>query len=183
VLVRNRRGGNRGGVELSPEYTWYVKVHGGTWNTILDLSGLRISGIELDSGAGNVSCTLPRPTGVVPIRVNSGIVGVSFRRPRDAAVHATISSGSAKVRLDERPIRAVTSDMQWETPGAFGSDNRYELTVYSGCVRVTMDASAPEVPQPPRLSAPSDAGDDPAGRLDQGVRLILDGIEKRLSRR
>jgi TetR/AcrR family tetracycline transcriptional repressor len=182
VLVRNRRGGNRGGVELSPEYAWYIKVHGGTWNTVLDLSGLRISGIELDSGAGNVNCTLPTPVGVVPIRVNSGIVGVTLRRPRGAAVHATISSGSAKVRLDDRPIRAVTADVHWDTPGAVASPDRYDLAVYSGCVRVTMDASAPEIPQQPRPSARSDVIDQPAARLEQGVSLILDGIEKRLAR-
>ncbi len=39
VLVKNRRGGDHGAVELSPNYTWYFKIHGGTWNTVLDLSG------------------------------------------------------------------------------------------------------------------------------------------------
>jgi hypothetical protein len=77
----------------------------------------------------------------------------------------------------------VTSDVHWNTPGALGSQDRYDLAVYSGCVRVTLDASAPDGPQPPRPSAPSDAADEPAGRLEQGVSLILDGIEKRLTRR
>ena len=182
VLVRNRRGGNRGGVELSPAYTWHIKVHGGTWNTALDLGGLRVSGVELDSGAGNVSCTLPAPIGVVPIRVNSGIVGVTLHRPRGAAVHATVSSGSAKVRLDDRLIRAVGPDVHWDAPGAAGSADRYDLTVCSGCVRVTMDTSAPGGPPPPRSTAAPDAGGDSAERRDQGVSLILDGIESRLSR-
>ncbi len=93
VLVKNRRGGDHGAVELSPNYTWYFKIHGGTWNTVLDLSGLRISGIELDSGVGNLTCTLPAPVGVVPIRVNSGIVGVTLHRPRTSAVHAALSPG------------------------------------------------------------------------------------------
>lgn len=181
VLVRNRRGGNRGAVELNSGYTWYIKIHGATWNTTLDLSGLRISGIELDSGAGKVTCTLPAPIGVVPIRVNSGIVGVTFHRPRNTAVHATVSSGSVKVRLDERTIRAVPSDVHWDTPGALRSDDRYDLTVYSGCVRVTMDASAPAAPRPSRASAPPREGEAPTRRMDQGVALILDGIEKRLS--
>src|SRR5207302_1020096 len=94
VVVNNRRSGNRGAVELNTEYTWYIKVHGGTWNTVLDLSGLRLSGIELDSGAGKLTCTLPAPSGIVPIRVNSGLVGVTFHRPANAAVHATVSAGS-----------------------------------------------------------------------------------------
>jgi AcrR family transcriptional regulator len=181
VLVKNRRGGDHGAVELSPDYTWYFKVHGGTWNIELDLSGLRISGIELDSGTGNVSCTLPAPSGAVPIRVNSGIVGVTLHRPRDTAVRATVSSGSVKVRFDDKPIRAMASDVTWETPGAMRNTDRYDLTVYSGCARVTMDASAstgPQVPSPPAASASADAS---VRRQDQGVSLILDGIEQRLS--
>jgi TetR/AcrR family transcriptional regulator, tetracycline repressor protein len=183
VELRPRRGGNRGGVELSRQHAWNIKVHGGTWNTVLDLSGLRVTGIELDSGAGNVSCILPAPVGVVPIRVNSGIVGVTLRRPRDTAVHAIVSSGSAKVRLDDRPIRAVTADVQWETPGALLAADRYDLTVYSGCVRVTLDASAPGGARPARPSPAADRADASGAPAQQGVGLILDGIERRLTRR
>ncbi|HSP65977.1 MAG TPA: TetR family transcriptional regulator [Candidatus Deferrimicrobium sp.] len=188
VVVRNRRGGNRGGVELNRDYTWNVKVHGGTWNTSLDLSGLRLSGVELDSGAGNVRCTLPRPLGVVPIRVNSGLVNVSFSRPRDAAVRATVSSGSAKVRLDGKTVRSVAADVHWETQGASASADRYELAVFSGSVRVTMDASAPPIANaatPPGAEAPPAAEPEPAQPVlpsGQGVGLLLDGIEKRLAR-
>jgi TetR/AcrR family tetracycline transcriptional repressor len=180
VLVKNRRGGDHGAVELSPDHTWYFKIHGGTWNTVIDLSGLTVSGIELDSGASNVTCTLPAPKGVVPIRVNSGIVGVTLHRPRTTAVHAALSSGSVKVRMDDKPIRALTSDVQWETPGAIRNPDRYELTVYSGCVRVTMDTAAP-AGAPVTKSPPSGTGDASTWRADEGVSLILDGIEKRLS--
>jgi AcrR family transcriptional regulator len=180
VLVKNRRGGDHGAVELSPDYTWYFKVHGGTWNIVLDLSDLRVSGVELDSGTGNVTCTLPAPIGAVPIRVNSGIVGVTLHRPRDAAVRATVSSGSVKVRFDDKPIRVMASDLNWETPGATRSNDRYDLNVYSGCVRVTMDASAAIVPHAPSPPPTSDSGDVATWRADEGVSLILDGIEHRL---
>lgn len=52
--------------------------------------------------------------------------------------------------------------------------DRYDLTVYSGCVRVTMDAAAPPVPG----ALPADAtgvGDPSTWRADQGVSLVLDG--------
>ena len=181
VLVKNRRGGDHGAVELSPNYTWYFKIHGGTWNTVLDLSGLRISGIELDSGVGNVTCTLPAPVGVVPIRVNSGIVGVTLHRPRNTAVHAAISQGSVRVRLDDKAIR-LPQDVQWDTPGAMQATDRYDLTVYSGCVRVTLDADAPAVTGAPPSKAPT-GGHQSTWRADQGISLVLDGIEKRLGDR
>ena len=181
VLVKNRRGGDHGAVELSPNYTWYFKIHGGTWNTVLDLSGLRISGIELDSGAGNVTCTLPAPMGVVPIRVNSGIVGVTLHRPANTAAHAMVAPGSVKVRLDDKPIRAVKSDTLWDSSTPMRRDDRYDLAVYSGCVRVTLDTAAPVTRS--TAPAPGSADVDAAWRADQGVSLVLDGIEKRLTDR
>ncbi len=57
--------------------------------------------------------------------------------------------------------------------------NRYDLTVSSGCVRVTMDAAAPPVPGAPP-SAASGADDPSTWRADQGISLVLDGIAKRL---
>jgi TetR/AcrR family transcriptional regulator, tetracycline repressor protein len=181
VLVNNRKGGNHGAVELSPNYTWYFKIHGGTWNTVLDLSGLRVSGMELDSGAGNLTCTLPAPVGVVPIRINSGVLGVGLHRPPNTGARAMLSSGSVTIRLDGKLFRAVTSDVQWDSTMPAPREGRYDLTVCSGCVRVTMDAAAP-VKRP--AVPPSESGsDDSKWRADQGVSLVLDGIEKRLSER
>ncbi|HEX6539210.1 MAG TPA: TetR family transcriptional regulator [Candidatus Dormibacteraeota bacterium] len=185
VIVKGRRGGDRGAVLLNPRYTWYIKVHGGTWNNVLDLSGLRVSGMELDSGAGNVICTLPAPIGVVPLKVNSGLVGVQLHRPAGAAVHALVSSGSVKVRFDGTAIKVTAMDIEWETPGGAASRDRYELTVHSGCVKVSMDDRAPSVPVPPAPPARSEP-QPPAAAVSPEpadiTALILDGIEQRLTR-
>lgn len=183
VVVHNRRGGNRGAVELSRDYTWHIKVHGGSWNNTLDLTGLRISGVELDSGAGKLTCTLPAPYGVVPLRVNSGNLNVTLRRPSGTAARATVSTGSVRVRLDGQMMRAAGSDVHWESPGAMRSDDRYELTVYSGCVGVSLDASAPPALPSPRPAASTETVSAPPARPDAGISLLLDGIEKRLTDR
>ncbi len=182
VVVRNRRGANRGTVQLSRDHAWYVKLHGGTWNTTLDLTGLRVTGVEMDSGGGNVTCILPMPQGIVPIRVNSGIVGVTLRRPRDAAAHALVQTGSVKVRFDGELMRATMADVQWDSPGAAQSTDRYDVTVCSGCVKVSMDATAPSdrVPTPVMTN---DTGAAVHGGAGQVVELIIDGVETQLAAR
>ena len=181
VVVRNRRGANRGTVELSRGHDWYIKLHGGTWNTSMDLTGLRLSGVEMDSGGGNVTCILPAPRGGVPLRVNSGIVGVTLRRPRESAVRALVQTGSVKVRLDGELIRASMADVRWESPGASRDGDGYDLTVCSGCVKVSMDATAPPD------SAPAGAGAEEIATPVKGgvgavIELILDGVEQRTIR-
>ncbi|MDQ6855910.1 MAG: hypothetical protein M3Z57_02400, partial [Candidatus Dormibacteraeota bacterium] len=62
--------------------------------------------------------------------------------------------------------------------------DRYELTVSSGSVRVSMDGSAPDLagPAPPsEPPTPSTVNAAVSVAGGQGVGLILDGIEKRLA--
>jgi hypothetical protein len=92
-----------------------------------------------------------------------------------------VSPGSVKVRLDDKPIRAVKSDTLWDSSTPMRSEDRYDLAVYSGCVRVTLDTAAPVTRS--AVPASGSAEDDAAWRADQGVSLVLDGIEKRLNER
>ena len=179
AIVRSRRGGNRGSVLLNPRYAWQIKLHGGTWNNELDLTGLRVTGVELDSGAGNVAITLPAPEGLVPVKVNSGLVGVALHRPLGTAAQAIVKSGSVKLRFDGHPMKATGVDVHWESPGASRSRDRYEVTVHSGCVRVTLDASAPAARA---HAAPpvTDGGAPAASWAPAIVELLIDGIARRL---
>ncbi len=180
VMVKKRRGSNRGAIELNPDATWYFKIHGGTWNTNLDLTGLRVNGIEIDSGGGNVTCTLPDPLGVVPIKVNSGVIGVTLHRPPKAAMHGVVSTGSMQIRLDGKAVRVSGSDVTWDSPGASRAEDRYELRVCSGCVKITADDKAPLSPVP---VGPQPTADNDRVRGDSGTGLILDGIAHRLEAR
>ena len=183
AIVRGRRGGDRGSVLLNPRHTWDIKVHGGTWNNVIDLTGLRLSSVELDSGAGNVLMTLPAPTGVVPVKVNSGLIGVTLHRPPGTAAEAIVKSGSVKLRFDGHPIKATAMDVHWESPGASRARDRYEITVHSGCVRVTLDAGAAVAPALPPVPAPAREGVPAASWAPAVVELMIDGIDRRLQTR
>ena len=98
-----------------------------------------------------------------------------------AAIASSVSGGRIALRPVGSPIRAVKSDMQWDSSTPMRSDDRYDLAVYSGCVRVTLDTAAPVTRS--AVPASGSADDDSAWRADQGVSLVLDGIEKRLTDR
>ncbi len=81
VVVRRLRGVGYGEIELNPRHPWRFQIQGATWNTVLEIGGLDVRAIKLDSGAAKVDCYLPRPRGVVPIEVSGGVVGLSLHRP------------------------------------------------------------------------------------------------------
>jgi len=117
VIVRRLRGVGRGEIALNPSHPWSVKVQAPTWNTFLDLAGLEVGEIHLDSGAVRVECVLPRPRGVVLIHVSSGVIDVRLRRPPGVPVLAEVSTGLGEpmhgLELSEIPAEERLAVRGW----------------------------------------------------------------------
>jgi AcrR family transcriptional regulator len=175
VVVRRLRGGGRGEIELNPRRPWRFRLQAPTWNTVLDLAGLDVREIWVDSGAANIECSLPAPRGVVPIHISSGVVNVSVHRPEDAAVVATVHTGAVKLRLEEFSTRVAVFDVHWQSKGALGAADRYELDVSSGVVDFKLDTYVPRV----RPLATAEALPPPSGVARSALEILLDGVEVR----
>src|SRR5205807_8254072 len=145
VVVRRLRGVGRGEIELNPRRPWRFKVQAPTWNTVLDVGGLDVRGIHVDSGAANVQCFLPEPRGVVPIHISSGVVNVSIQRPRGTAVVVNVHPGTLKLKLDDFSTKVVVTDIHWHSEGAENARDRYELEISGGVVDLQLGTNAPKV--------------------------------------
>ena len=176
VVVRRLRGVGRGEIELNPRRPWDVKVQAPTWNTVLDLSGLDVRGVHVDSGAANLECFLPAPRGIVPVHVSSGVVNVAVHRARGAAVTALAHTGVVKLKLDEYSTRVAVFDVHWQTDGASAARDRYELDVSSGVVDFKLDTYTPR--SQPIVATPAEPR--AAGKPASALEILLDGVEARV---
>ena len=178
VIVRRLRGVSHGVIELNPRRPWRFKVQGPTWKTVLELAGLDVREIHVDSGATRLECFLPLPHGVVPIHISSGVVDVAIHRPRGAAMTAVVHTGAVRVRLDDYSAKVVVADVHWETPGGSGSGDRYELDISSGAMKLNADDSATPAemhePSPPPV---------PLGEPATALDILLDGVAARVTSR
>ena len=180
VIIRRLRGVGVGEIELNPRHPWTFRIQGPTWNTTLDVGGLDVREIKMDSGAARVECFLPEPRGVVPIIVSGGVVGVKLHRPRGVAVVAAISTGAVRVRLDEFNSNAVVTDLRWSSEGVEKAADRYELRISGGAVQVTLDSGTKSVPRADTQPEPKPvAPGEPATALE----ILLDGVESRVKSR
>jgi TetR/AcrR family tetracycline transcriptional repressor len=180
VKVRRLRGVGHGEIELNPRHPWRFQIQAPTWNTLLDVGGLDVREIKVDSGAAKVECYLPVPRGVVPIDISSGVVGVTLHRPPGVAVVADIHTGAVRLKLDGYSTNAVISDVRWESEGAAGAADRYELRINSGVVQLTLDTRVSSTPAP---IAPSTVPPKPAAQSASALEILLDGVESRVRSR
>ncbi len=175
VVVRRLRGVGRGEIELNPRRPWKFKVQAPTWNTVLDVGGLDVREIHVDSGASNLECFLPRPQGVVPIHISSGVVNVSLHRPRASAVVAVVHTGAVKLKLDDYSTKVAIFDVHWQSEGALEARDRFDLDVSSGVVDFRLDTYTPKLGAV-EVAPPSP---EPAGKPASALEILLDGVEAR----
>jgi TetR/AcrR family transcriptional regulator, tetracycline repressor protein len=179
VVVRRLRGVGKGEIELNPRRAWNFKIQAPTWNTVLDVGGLDVREIHIDSGAANIECFLPAPRGIVPLHISSGVVNVSMHRPKEAAAIVIAHTGAVKLRLDEYSTKVTVFDVNWQTDGASAARDRYELDVSSGVVDFKLDTYVPKVA---RVDAAPEAP-APAGASVSALEILLDGVEARVKAR
>jgi TetR/AcrR family tetracycline transcriptional repressor len=179
VVVRRLRGVGLGEIELNPRRPWSFKVHAPTWNTVLDVGGLDVREIHVDSGATKVECYLPVPHGVVPIHISSGVVGVALHRPKGVAVIARVHTGAVKLKLDAFATKVAVFDVHWQSDGPSVAPDRYELEVSSGVMNFALDTYVPRIA---RVVA-SPAEPEPAGKPASALEILLDGVESRVRAR
>ena len=95
------------------------------------------------------------------------------------AVIADVHTGAVRVRLDDYSSRAVISDVRWESEGAAGAADRYELRINSGVVQLTLDTGMSSTPSTfVRAAAEPKPATQPASALE----ILLDGVESRARR-
>jgi len=179
VKVRRLRGVGQGEIELNPRNPWRFQIQAPTWNTLLDVGGLDVREIKIDSGAAKVECYLPQPRGVVPIDISSGVVGVTLHRPPGAAVIADIHTGAVRLKLDDYSSKAVISDVRWESEGAAGAADRYELRINSGVVQLSLDTGVSSTPSGPMSPIPEPIS---TSQRASALEILLDGVESRIAR-
>jgi hypothetical protein len=129
---------DRGEIALNPAVPWDIELRGGASRLSADLRLVDLRSFELTGGTSRVELSLPRPTGVVSIRVAGGMNIVSIHRPAGVAARLTLKGGAGQVVLDAQRVKGL-GNVLLETPDAGFAGSRYEVEITGGASRVTLD--------------------------------------------
>jgi hypothetical protein len=128
-----RRGGQ---VTLNSDVSWALNIQGGVAHLDADLRGLRVEAIEATHGASRLDLRLPRPSGVVLVRIGGGDCDVRIRRPAGTPARLRIGRGVADLTLDEQEFGAVGGRLRLESHQAGAAEGGYEIEIAGGAAHV-----------------------------------------------
>jgi AcrR family transcriptional regulator len=194
-----------GQLVLTAGIPWAVAVAGGARRLSMDLRAAHLRSLALNGGASDVTVQLGRPSGTVTIVVSGGASRMSLHRPPGSAIRVLVAGGVSRLVLDDLQFGAVGGETRWQTPDFAAAEDRYDVELRGGASRLTIDAAveaapdgappegaAVDAPDPlrglstaglPSLAAAAGRIVDPDAdaRFRSGLRLVLDGLDRRLA--
>jgi hypothetical protein len=123
-------------VELSPAVELALEFSTGACRSILDLSGLRVSQVVLNTGMSETELTLPAEAGLTKVDVHSGLADVTIRIPSGVAASIHGDLGLAALNVNVTRFRRVADG--YESPDFATATNRVQIHVEGGLESVSV---------------------------------------------
>jgi len=133
------RRGCSGKVALNATIPWHIEVRDGASKLTADLSQLKLGSFEVSGGASKVEVTLPRVSGLVPVRVLGGASNVVIHRPEGVATRVRVVGGSTNLTFDDQHFGAVGSEVKLQNSNYGGAPERYDITITGGASNLAID--------------------------------------------
>ena len=113
-------------VELNEEIPLALKIEGGASDNRLDLRGLQVKDLQVETGASATKLTLPASAGQTRAEVSCGAGGVEVQVPSGVAASIRTHSALAEVKVDRGRFPRVSSGV-YESPDYETATNKVEL--------------------------------------------------------
>ncbi len=130
-----------GEIRLNTGVPWDIEIRAGAAHVNVDLNTVKLQSLNVKGGASQVTVTLPRPIGTVPVRVGAGASHVAIHRPAGVPTRILIHHGASQVRLDTQQFGALGGEMRWEGPDYEGATDRYDIDISGGASQLTIDTN------------------------------------------
>jgi hypothetical protein len=118
-------------VRLNRDVALNVKVDTGASASVLDLSGLKVVDLDIDSGASSTELTLPAAAGSTHVDIDTGASSLKIHVPTGVAASIRVKSGIASVNVASDRFPRVDGNLYQSADYATAA-NRADITIDAG---------------------------------------------------
>lgn len=115
---------------LSPSVEFNLTLKTGAGESTVDLTGLRVTELRVETGASSTNLVLPAAAGHTRVEIHAGVAGVEVRVPPGVAARIQTQTGLTGVNIDT--TRFPRSGDLYISPDFETAANRVDLRVEAG---------------------------------------------------
>lgn len=117
-------------IRLNREIPIRLDIDSGASETVLDLSDLKVTELNIETGASSTKVHLPQHAGSTRVRVDSGAASVSLRVPDGVAARIRVESGLAGINVDQK--RFPRAGSFYQSPDYESALDKVDIFVKTG---------------------------------------------------
>ncbi|MEO8287433.1 MAG: DUF5668 domain-containing protein [Chloroflexota bacterium] len=117
-------------IHLNPNIPLTLNADLGTGNSTLDLSGLKITNVDVNSGTGNTTVMFPANAGHITGSIDGGVGNLNIKIPDGLETRIDISTGLGNTNIDNRFTKQ--GDKIYVTSGYNNATNKLDLRLNVG---------------------------------------------------
>jgi hypothetical protein len=125
-------------VALGDAASWTLHMKAGTSELRADLSHVLLDALEISGGASDVALTLPRPRGIVRVKIRGGASSVRIERPCGVAMRIQMTGGASDLTFDGSYVEAIGGRYEVASRGFEEASDRYQLEVSGGASEISI---------------------------------------------
>jgi Cell wall-active antibiotics response 4TMS YvqF len=124
-------------VQLAPSVPMTLDVQAGAADSLLDLTGLRVTRFDLQTGAADTRVRLPEAAGFTTVVVKAGIAQLQIEIPRGVAADIDVTTGLGERAIDQSRF-APLGNGRFRSPEYETAANRVQMRLELGIGEVSV---------------------------------------------
>jgi hypothetical protein len=129
-------------IVLSRQVGWRIKLDGAATSESVNLVGARLMALDFGAGCADISATLPRPMGTVPVTMSGGVNGFELHLPSGVPGRVWFGGGAGSATVDGVGRVGVAGGTTVETAGWGSGADRYVIENRAGVSDLLLDHAA-----------------------------------------
>lgn len=117
-------------IHLNGDIPLSLKLDSGASASVLDLSDLKVTDLDIDTGASSTELTLPANAGNTHVDIDTGASSLKVTIPAEVAAIIRVKSGIASVNVNSRFPR-IDGGL-YQSPDYSTAANRIDMTIDAG---------------------------------------------------
>jgi len=123
-------------INLNPEVALDLTLKTGASENKLNLTDLKVTNLNLDTGASSTSIYLPAHSGYTKANVHAGAASVDIIFPQNVAGRVRIQSGLAGININN--ARFPQNGSFYQSPGFDSAEDKVEMYIETGVGRISI---------------------------------------------
>jgi hypothetical protein len=128
-------------IKLNQHVPWSITENSGASTSTLNLAGVQVGSINVNTGASRTELTLGEPSGIVPVTINGGSLNVHLHRPQGTGASVAIAGGALNLNADGRQMHAI-GNLHFQSKDFATEGDGYRIEINGGACNVTLDTAS-----------------------------------------